>query len=152
MMSNESFVTYLGAGISFLLMAFYNPIRKRFGDKPSMVQFNASQPKENHSISLNPEPPILPPEEDRATIEAKLEARNLDKWCREFEKQELARYFKERFNQYEYSRQMKESIFLEQRKQRLVEEMMNRRQLEMTATTQQNRPVLQGMKICCMPS
>jgi hypothetical protein len=88
-----------------------------------------NEPKEPEEETPKSEAKQLSPEEERAMIETELEARNLDKWCREFEKQELSRYFKERFNQHEYARQLEESAFVEARRQSLANELVSRRDM-----------------------
>jgi len=146
MMLNQSSLAYLAIGIVLLFLAFHNIATKIFA-KPDrfQIQITSASPSQQDENDSNQSRPAddqdnqkLSPYEERAIIEAKLEAQNLDKWCREFERQELGRYFKQKFNQYEYARQLKESVNVEGRRQRLVNEILSQRARQMNPLIQQS--------------
>ena len=74
--------------------------------------------------------PPLNPEEERKRLEALLEARHCEEWCKEFEEEEVARRFREKYCLHEYKRQLKEARRIEQAQNTLREAMHRREILE----------------------
>jgi hypothetical protein len=49
--------------------------------------------------------PALSAQEQAERIKAQLESQHRDEWCRKYEEEEVARYFREKFCQHAYNRQ-----------------------------------------------
>jgi hypothetical protein len=52
--------------------------------------------------------PALSAQEQAERIKAQLESQHRDEWCRKYEEQEVARYFREKFVRHEHNRQYDE--------------------------------------------
>jgi len=113
----------LTIGVVAIFVAFHNLMIKMIANRRKVIQLPAPAPSADSNPSAQDTFDIeSSPEEEQANIEAQIEAQNLDKWCRDFEKQELAQYFRERYIHYETARQLKEYAMMEERRRTILTE------------------------------
>lgn len=113
--------------VSFILLIRNLANRKTTLSRPNQESEIAST---KASAPAAPSTPVLTAEDQLKRVEALLEAQNREKWCREFEEQETARYFREKFCELEFNRQFDEARKLEEAQNTLIDLRRQRQALE----------------------
>jgi hypothetical protein len=97
--------------------------------RPNLALGNGTASTET-TATATPSAPVLTAEEQLKRVEALLEAQNREQWCREFEEQETARHFREKFCELEFNRQFDEAWKLEEAQSTLINLRRQRQALE----------------------
>jgi hypothetical protein len=98
------------------------PVAKNHTSPPSETKESAVAP-----ARATIQTPLINPEEERKRLEALLEARYREEWCKRFEEEEVARRFREKYCVHEYNRQLEETMRFQQ-SQNTLRELMRRRE------------------------
>ena len=130
---NEETCLCLMIGIISFILAFKNLTMRRFTPivQPPPPEITAKKTSEEASAATPP----LSIEEQRARIEAHLEALHREQWCKEFEDMEVHQRLAEKMYQYEDNRQAAVKLELEQAQNRLRDLQFRRRCLEQSLMT-----------------
>ena len=105
MPSTEGTYIYLLCGIVALILAFKNLAAKSQTTPSQLVPI--LQPQQTETVSATSTLPALSVslEKRRAELEAELEAKHREEWCRKFEQEEISRKFREKYCQHVFNRQ-----------------------------------------------
>lgn len=127
-------VAFIWGFLNFVSQQLQSP---RFQSIPR--QPNLAQPKVKEDETTAAKTPITPAQagtptltakEDRQRLEAQLEARHREEWCKKFEEEESTRYCREKHCEYEFKRRWDEARGLKEARNMLREAIYRRKCLQ----------------------
>lgn len=114
-------------GTALLIIIWKDLMSRKMAVSQFVLASAQPVPQPPVAVPAAPANPPLSAEEERNRIEAQLEARNRDRWCREFEEQEVARQFRQKYFQQELEKHFNEEAKDEQERRMRLQMQIFRR-------------------------